>query len=161
MPDSVSHRGMTSLAEQRRAATEQPAPPRAAAPVAAAEEEQLEHTRNYTAARGTRGVQSVEFELLAGKGPWPSLEYAFLKETWWTPGDRQQVIELAFTTGVKVTVAGWGLRRMYELLRQHRISAVREDGKDPVKEKAAGLEPEPSWIHSIEVEKPEEEGEDA
>ena len=123
-----------------------------------AAEQPEEHTRNYTAVRGARErVQSVEFALLPGKGAWPSLEYAFLKETWWSPGDQEQEIVLAYTTGVKVTVTGWGLRRMYELLRQHRVTAVREDGDDPVKEKAARLEKAESWIYSIVVEKPEEE----
>lgn len=104
-----------------------------------------------------RGVQDralgVEFRLAAGRGPWPAPDYALLAGRWW---DESGSFTAEYSTGLKVTVRGWGLRRVYELFLRNRLAWLEEKGADPVREKRAREQGVKSWVHAIEVERPEE-----
>lgn len=96
--------------------------------------------------RGARErAVALEYERLEGRGPWPAPDYALLTGRWWD-GDG---FRAEYASGLKVTVKGWGLRRVYELFLRNRLTRLVEQGMDPVRESQAQ-----SWVRSIEVELP-------
>jgi hypothetical protein len=110
---------------------------------------------SYGKLRGVRDrAQGVEFRLLNGKGPWPTPENAFLTVIWWEPDTGSILME--YTTGMKITMAGRGLRELADRLRQHRVDWVEEKGNDPVADKA---DTHPARVYAIAVTMPKEEGE--
>ena len=94
-----------------------------------------------------RGVRdraiALEYRLLAGRGRWPAPDYALIQNRWWEEGG----FTVEYAGGLKVTVSGWGLRRVYELFLCNRVTWLEEKGKDAVREKQARLDRVASWIH--------------
>lgn len=117
-----------------------------------AEGEQVETSHGWE--RGARSrPPAIEFR--RSKESWYAGEYALICGRWWNPAGE---FTLEFTTGVKVTVRGTGLRLIYERLLQNRVYWIAEQGDDAVTRKAA---PPTDWVESITVDEPKEEEEAA
>jgi hypothetical protein len=84
----------------------------------------------------------------------PAGHYALIYYSDWL--DDGTGFDLEYDNGLRITVTGRGLWRIYERILQNRVTWLQEEGRDTIAETA---DPEAPRIYAIKVERREEEAE--